>query len=105
MRAALVLAAVGGMMASASVAEEHRIAMADMTYAPAVVEAKVGDTLVFVNDDTAAHDVFIPTVGFSTDFGKQDPGNEARMTLMKPGLFDVECVFHDNMHTRIVVRP
>lgn len=79
--------------------------MAGMAYAPAIVEAKVGDTLVFVNNDVLAHNVFVPTVGFSTDFGKQDPGKEAHMTLMKPGLFDVECVFHDNMHTRIVVRP
>lgn len=105
MRAILVLVAAVSVMASASQAEDRRIGMAGMAYAPAIVEAKLGDTLVFVNDDSVAHEVFVPTVGFSTDLGSQDPGSETTLTLGKVGVFDVECVFHDHMHARIVVRP
>lgn len=86
-------------------AAEHQIRMGGSHYHPAVVEARVGDTLVFVNDDGEAHDVFVPTVAVSTDLGKQDPGTSARLTLMRPGAFDVECVFHPDMIARVVVKP
>jgi plastocyanin len=105
MRTTLVLVLAFGMTASASLAEEHRISMKGTTYRPAVVEAKVGDTLVFVNDDGEAHNVFMPTVGFSTDLGKQEPRSETRLALRKSGTFDIECVFHENMQARVVVRP
>ncbi|WEX86570.1 cupredoxin domain-containing protein [Sinorhizobium garamanticum] len=105
MRAAILLGMAGTVLASASHAGEHRIGMAGMAYAPAMIEAKVGDTLVFVNDDTEAHNVLTATVGFSTDLGKQDPGSETSLTLRKSGAFDLECVIHEEMHARVVVRP
>jgi|UPI0004B22F17 plastocyanin len=86
-------------------AAEHRITMVGSTYKPAVIEANVGDTLIFDNDDTEAHEVFVPTVAFSTDLGKQDPGKPARLVLTRPGTFEVECVFHQHMLTRVVVKP
>jgi plastocyanin len=91
--------------ATAYSAAEHRIGMLGSTYAPNAIEAKVGDMLVFVNDDTEAHDVFVPTVGFATDLGKQDPGKETRLPLLKAGTFEIECVFHQAMLTRITVKP
>ena len=105
MRAALILAALGSLTASAGHGEEIQISMAGQAYAPAVTEASVGDTIVFINDDDTSHDVFIPTVGFATDLGKQDAFAETRLTLGQPGAFDVECVFHDHMHARVVVTP
>jgi plastocyanin len=105
MRAVIFLAMAGTAVASASHAGEHRIGMAGMDYAPAMIEAKKGDTLVFVNDDAEAHNVLIATVGFSTDLGKQEPGSETTLTLGKTGMFDVECVIHEGMHSRVVVTP
>lgn len=101
----LVPMIAGTLMAPASQTAEHRIGMAGMAYEPAIVEAKVGDTLIFTNDDSVAHDVFVPTVGFATDLGSQEPGEETTLTLGKAGAFDVECVFHGHMHLRIVVTP
>lgn len=92
-------------MAAAAQAEERRVGMAGMAYEPAIVEAKLGDTLVFANDDSVAHAVFVPTLGFSTDLGSQDPGSETTLVLGKVGMFDVECVFHDHMHARVIARP
>lgn len=105
MRTAATLAAAMGLMAATGHAEEIRITMAGSGYAPAVIEARVGDVLVFDNDDDVAHNVFIPTVGFATDLGKQDAFTQASMPLGKAGVFDVECVLHDHMHVRVVVRP
>jgi plastocyanin len=86
-------------------AAEHTVHMLGSAYSPAAIEAKVGDTLLFVNDHHDAHDVFVPTVAFSTDLGKQDPGKPARLLLTMPGTFEVECVFHQHMTARVVVRP
>jgi plastocyanin len=96
---------VGTVSASVCHAGERRIGMAGMAYSPSMIEAKVGDMLVFVNDDTQAHNVLIATVGFSTDLGKQDPGSQTTLTVRKSGRFDVECVIHEGMHARVVVRP
>ena len=90
---------------AAAEAEEIRISMAGAAYAPAVVEAKIGDTLVFDNDDDVAHDVFIPTVGFAVDLGRQDPLTQTALSLGRLGMFDVECVLHPGMHARVVVGP
>jgi plastocyanin len=89
--------------ASAARAAEHHIHMAGSSYTPATIEARVGDTLVFTNDDGDAHNVFVPTVAFSTDLGKQDPGKVARLVLIQPGTFEVECVFHQHMTVRVNV--
>ncbi|MDK1492452.1 cupredoxin domain-containing protein [Sinorhizobium sp. 7-81] len=105
MRAVILLILAGTLLASVSHAGEHHIGMAGTAYAPAMVEAKVGDTLVFANDDTQAHNVLIATVGFSTDLGKQDPGSQTTLAVRKSGTFDVECAIHEGMHARVVVRP
>jgi len=101
------LLALGIVLALASAAQgaEHEIRMAGSQYDPAITEARVGDTLVFVNNDVDAHNVFVPTVAFSTDLGKQDPDKPARLLLTKPGTFEVECVFHPGMTARVVVTP
>ena len=96
----LLLAALGAAPASA---EEIVVTMAGTQYAPAVINASVGDTLRFVNDDAADHNVFVPTAGFAFDLGKQESGSEAAYTLGKAGTFEVECVFHDTMLLKVEV--
>ncbi|MBI4183558.1 MAG: cupredoxin domain-containing protein [Proteobacteria bacterium] len=86
-----------------ALAGEHVVRMAGMAYAPAAIGAKLGDTIRFVNDDGTAHNVFVPTVGFGVDLGKQDPGKEATLVLAKAGRFEVECVFHPDMRIAVAV--
>lgn len=105
MRSIFALAAIGGLIAVPGYAEDIRVAMAGGAYGPAVIEARIGDILVFVNDDDDIHNVLIPTLGFATDLGKQDPLAETRLPLGRVGLFDVECVVHAGMHARVAVRP
>lgn len=93
--------APGGLIA----AETHTVTMAGMTYAPANLTARIGDTIRFVNDDTANHVVFVPTVGHAIDLGSQKPGEERAIALMKAGMFDVECANHDHMLLSVKVLP
>lgn len=92
-----VFAAAAAALASAAEAAEHVVAMEGMAYVPDTLAARVGDTVRFVNRDGMDHDVFVPTVGYAVDLGKQEPGQEAVLPLGKAGRFEVECVFHPNM--------
>ncbi|MCT7374699.1 cupredoxin domain-containing protein [Chelativorans sp. EGI FJ00035] len=99
----LSLAAVVFLVAPHALAAEHTVTMAGSTYEPARINAAVGDTIRFVNDDTATHDVFVPTAGYALDLGAQEPGEEIVLTLRKAGAFEVECVFHSHMLTVVEV--
>lgn len=85
-------------------AAEHTVTMQDAAYVPAEIHATSGDSIRFVNDDDADHEVFVPTVGFGVDLGKQEPGTEKTLSLMRRGTFEVECVFHPGMLLTVTVQ-
>jgi plastocyanin len=96
---------IAGVHSGAGAAEVHTVAMAGMAYAPAQITARIGDTIRFINDDTADHVVFVPTVGHAIDLGGQKPGEAREMKLTKAGRFEVECANHDHMLLAIEVLP
>lgn len=102
-----IILVIGGALLwpAASGATEQMITMKNETYQPGNLAAKVGDTLRFVNDDSEAHNVFVPTVGYAFDLGKQEPDESRTITLGKPGRFDVECVIHGHMLMTVDVTP
>jgi plastocyanin len=105
-RLALFGMAMSAMIPGSSIAAEiHTVTMSGLAYAPAKLTARVGDTIHFVNDDTATHVVFAPTAGHAIDLGAQEPGTEKTLPLMKPGTFEVECVNHDHMLLTVEVKP
>lgn len=81
----------------------HRIGMAGSAYSLDTLEARVGDTIRFSNDDSEDHTVFVPTYGWGIDFGAQKPGTDVVMMLGKPGRFRVECVNHAAMLLDVTV--
>ena len=95
--------AMGLLTAAPAEAAEHVIRMAGQQYEPAEIKAAKGDSIRFVNDDDTAHDVYVPTVGFGLDLGKQEPGEERAIRLAKDGSFEVECVFHPHMLLTVTV--
>ena len=95
--------AMGLLVAAPAQAAEHVVRMADQQYEPAEIKAAKGDSLRFVNHDETAHDVYVPTVGFGLDLGKQEPGEERTTVLRQRGAFEVECVFHPHMLLTVTV--
>ena len=93
--AALVLTA---MPASAATIE---VTIDKLVFSPATVEAKVGDTIEWVNMDVFAHtatvkggwEVMIP------------PKKSASLTLKAAGAVDYFCRFHPNMKGHVNVAP
>ncbi|TIN91895.1 MAG: amicyanin [Mesorhizobium sp.] len=92
---ALVLAAVPA--AAATI----RVTIDKLVFSPDAVEAKVGDTIEWVNKDVIAHtatvkggwEVMIP------------PRKSASLTLKAAGTVDYFCRFHPNMKGRLLVSP
>ena len=98
MHAAMTAAAAGfALCASAALAEEFTVTMSGETYAPDRIRAATGDTIRFVNDDAANHNVFVPTAGHALDIGAQEPGEARTLVLRTPGTIQVECVIHPHM--------
>jgi len=73
-------------------------------FQPARCAVKAGDSLTFINLDTAAHTA-------TSDSGTFDTGNLGRnetsqsITYNTPGTFDYHCAFHPGMSGTIVVNP
>ncbi|MER9163785.1 cupredoxin family copper-binding protein [Mesorhizobium sp. M0715] len=82
-------------------AETIQVIIDKLVFSPATVEAKVGDTIEWVNKDVFAHtatvkggwEVMIP------------PKKSASLTLKAAGPVDYFCRFHPNMKGRLVVAP
>src|SRR3546814_15279650 len=73
----------------AAQAAEITVDMQEADYSPAMVDAQVGDRILFVNDDVVDHEVFVPTAGHGVDLGKQAPGAKSRSEERRVGK---ECV-------------
>lgn len=93
---ALLLALAAGSSRAGTI----QIKMQNLAFAPAQVEAHVGDTIEWVNADFVAHtatarngawDVMIP------------PNATRSVTLKSDGAVDYYCKFHPNMTGRISV--
>jgi plastocyanin len=82
-------------------ADTIQVTIDKLVFTPATVEAKVGDTIEWVNKDVFAHtatvkggwEVMIP------------PKKSASLTLKAAGPVDYFCRFHPNMKGRLVVAP
>ena len=61
---------------------------------------KVGDTVSFVNKDTAPHDVFIDGLLV----GSQRTGEVHGWTASKPGSFAIKCILTPGMTGTITVK-
>lgn len=84
-------------------AGDVEIRMSGATYAPAEIAAAPGSVVTFINDDTIDHAVFVPTAGHALDLGTLKPGESVALTLRTSGSFEVECVFHPDMHIAVEV--
>lgn len=95
--AALALVLVTVPAAAATI----RVTIDKLVFSPDAVEAKVGDTIEWLNKDVISHtatvkggwEVMIP------------PRKSASLTLKAAGTVDYFCRFHPNMKGRLLVSP
>lgn len=96
--AALVAAAGCG-----PVPARHVVDIRDLAFAPGVVEAAVGDTIVFVNHDLFPHiSTADGAAGWNTGLIPADSSRTA--VARRPGTFNYVCQVHPTMTGKVVVR-
>ena len=68
------------------------------------IDVKVGDEVEFVNDDTAAHNVFSMTAGSKFNLKKQKPATSAKHKFDKKGEVTVMCAILPKMKLKVNVK-
>ncbi|MEE9588695.1 MAG: plastocyanin/azurin family copper-binding protein [Hyphomicrobiaceae bacterium] len=101
---ASLLAAAIAMAPGIVYAAEYTISQKGKQFSVTTLSAQVGDTVVFVNDDRFAHNIYSDTPGFEFDFRKQMPGKKDVLELDKAIVFDVKCAIHPRMKVTISVK-
>jgi plastocyanin len=88
-------------VAAPSQAETIEVTIDRLVYAPAEIEAKVGDEIEWVNKDALVHTATLKG-GAEVLLPAKKSGS---LLLQEPGSFDYICRYHPNMKGRITVRP
>ncbi|PTM92113.1 cupredoxin domain-containing protein [Mycoplana dimorpha] len=100
--AAGAIVALVAVCASAAAAAEVQITIAKMKFSPASTQAKVGDVVVWKNDDIFRHSATARDKSFDVDL---PPNSEKRMTITQAGSVDYYCRFHPAMVGKLEIAP
>ena len=95
---ALVFAAISVPAHAATI----EITMENLVISPAVVSARVGDTVTWVNKDVFAHTATATNGDFDVML---PPKKSATSALKKAGTIDYYCRFHPNMKATLKIEP
>ena len=87
------------MGAGTASAQTQRIIIDKMAFSPTEGEAKIGDTIEWVNNDAFAHTATVKG-GFDIMLPPKKSGSAV---MEKAGVIDFYCRFHPNMKGRITV--
>jgi plastocyanin len=99
---ALIVAPLGLASVSAHAAT-IQIVMEKLGYVPAEAQAKVGDTIEWINKDILAHTA---TANAGSDWNVViAPTKTEKLILQKSGTVDYYCKYHPNMKGRLIVAP
>jgi plastocyanin len=93
-------AAALALFAAPAAAETIRIDVGKLTFMPAEVSARVGDTIQWVNGDFLAHTASSRSKEWDVMI---QPNKTGRITLKRGGEIEYYCRFHPNMAGRISV--
>lgn len=80
----------------------HVIEISAFRYQPQTVEARAGDTIVWINRDVLPHTATDRASGWDT--GSMAAGAQGSVVVEQPGSYAYVCAFHPNMAATLVVR-
>ncbi len=79
-----------------------QVTMQNMDISPAIVAAKVGDTIEWTNKDVLMHSATARNGNFDVNLPPKQTGS---IVLKKAGSVDYYCRYHPNMKATIDVAP
>ena len=77
--------------------KDHVVSQKNKAFSAKTLKVKVGDAVVFRNDDPFFHNIFSLSDVHSFDLGSYPQGQERKATFTKPGRVEVECAIHPDM--------
>ncbi len=101
-RFALAFSAV--VIASGAGAKEFEVGQKDKQFTQKALTVKVGDSVVFKNEDPFAHNVFSLSDSKTFDLGSYPKGQSKTVVFDKPGTVEVECAIHPGMQIVVEVK-
>ena len=81
-----------------------RVVMRDLQFEPKAVTVKAGETITWVNEDTAPHNVVNAVEGEQPKSDLFNEGGTYEFTPTKAGKIDYVCTIHPGMDGTITVR-
>lgn len=85
-------------------AKEHQIIQKDKAFNQKEIKIKVGDSIVFKNDEKdITHNVFSLGPVNEFELKSQKPGEASKVEFKKEGATEVECAIHTNMKLKVQV--
>ena len=100
MRILAILAATA-LFAVPAFAADHTVTIEGMKFSPASLSIAAGDTVTFVNNDSAPHTA---TAEGTFDTGRLNQGQSAQVTFDAAGSFAYICTVHPSMKGTIAVQ-
>jgi plastocyanin len=96
---------IGALFTAISVAQasDFRISQKNQEFSQKEISIKVGDTIVFANEDNVTHNVFSASENFEFDSLMQDVGKNSPVRFTKVGVFDIRCAIHPKMKLKVTV--
>jgi plastocyanin len=98
----LAIAFVGGGMLGA-IAAEKTIGQKGKMFSETEAAVKVGESLIFMNDDNIAHNILSTSSGNEFNLGSQAPGASTSVTFKSAGDVKVTCAIHPRMQMTVKV--
>jgi plastocyanin len=101
----LLIAVVVGIAcgSAAAYAAQKSISQKDKAFSETEVTIKVGDDVVFVNDDNITHNILSNSAGNAFNLGSQAPGATVSYAFKNAGEVDVGCGIHPRMKLKVNV--
>ena len=91
-----------GLVSAPAQAETIQVIVDKLAFAPVDVNAKVGDTVEWINKDPFAHTATATNGEWNVTLA---PKQNGQLVLKAPGTTEYFCKYHPNMKGRVIVAP
>ena len=89
--------------ASLAQAAEYTVSQSGKMFSSTNMTLRLGDRIIFVNDDDVVHNIFSRSGGTKFD-AIQRPGDSLTVPFQSEGVSEVRCVFHPKMKLVVQVK-
>ena len=94
---------LGMLLSAPALAADHPVNQSAKAFSAKTLQAKVGDTVSFRNDDAFVHNIFSLSDTQTFDLGTFAKGETRKVKLEKEGTVEVECAVHPEMKMTVEV--